>query len=180
MSSDDLIQDDPFDWIDEMAAEGRAAEAREADGGNVTRLPAGVAVEPTAMEYDWEPAPAVDTAQAAEPEPAVAASAQAPAAEEGKAPIYASEPVRLPPELTLETLPELKQRLVAMLGQEEIILVEGDAVEVTDTAALQLLASFFRSADQRDVFAGWNGASATLRGDAATLGMTGVLGLADA
>ncbi|MDZ7750308.1 MAG: STAS domain-containing protein [Gammaproteobacteria bacterium] len=168
MSEQDLIKDDPFDWIDEMAA--------DAGGdGDAATAPTTVALDAGALDGDGEspgtPEPAQETTLGA-------AEGAAGAAQESG--IFASTPVRLPAQLTREAVPELKVRLAAMLAEEEIVLLEGDGVSLCDTAGLQLLAAFFKTAERDNVFAGWHGASAALREDARTLGLESMLALEDA
>lgn len=157
MSEQDLIKDDPFDWIDEMAADA---------GGDGDATTATTAVAPdVGGESPGTAGPEQETSPGA---------AQGAAEESG---IFASTPVKLPAQLTREAVPELKARLAAMLAEEEIVLLEGDGVGLCDTAGLQLLAAFFKTAERDNVFAGWHGASAVLREDARTLGLESMLAL---
>ena len=87
--------------------------------------------------------------------------------------------VTLDNDLGIERCAALKEALAAHAG-ESPREVDGAAVERVHTAALQLLAAWWRQRDAAGLVTGWSACSDTLRAAAVTLGLDNALGIGPA
>ena len=111
--------------------------------------------------------------QVATAEPLQAAAASVPPTEEAA---VASVALVLPADCRIAAQIALKQALMDVLDACEIVL-DGSAVERTDTAALQLLTLFQREVKARGSTLSWCGTSDALNEAAGLLGLTQILEL---
>ena len=113
---------------------------------------------------------------AAELTEAVAAMAAALVPQDSAAAAAASAMVALPADCRMSTQGSLMAELLRALDERAVVL-DGQAVERIDTAALQLLALFRREVGVRGGTVSWRGPSAALHEAASLLGLTTLLEL---
>jgi len=83
-------------------------------------------------------------------------------------------------ELTVMEVGPMRERLLEALGEAEAIRVDGSAIEQVDGAALQLLASFVKTAGERSIEVSWAGVSQVLGDASQILGLEAVIPAAEA
>jgi hypothetical protein len=79
--------------------------------------------------------------------------------------------VRLPVSTGIHECPALKQQLLALMDSAEVVVIDVTAVELIDTAALQLLFAFNRERISLSLNTIWQGDSPTFRNAATALGL---------
>lgn len=78
---------------------------------------------------------------------------------------------------TISDIANLHEQLMAALDSGEPITIDAGEVEIVDTAVVQLLSSFVRSAAAREIDVGWQGESHALADTVRRLGLESQLGL---
>jgi anti-anti-sigma regulatory factor len=86
-----------------------------------------------------------------------------------------SATIELDAKLTIVRAADLHRTLAARLGGGGPITVDGTRVEEIDTAILQLLASLWRTGEDRGIVCTWQGASDVLRHTANLIGVADIL-----
>jgi anti-anti-sigma regulatory factor len=92
----------------------------------------------------------------------------------------ASEPgstVELAKDSTMSSVTDLRERLQAALDSGDPVTIDAGAAEEVDTAVVQLLCSFVRSAEAREIGVHWHGESGVVRDTACRLGLDTELSL---
>ncbi len=109
--------------------------------------------------------------KAAEPKPEVVAeqSADEPAA----TPEEAGDKVVLPGSITIMDVGELRAPLLQHLEGDVPLQIDGSEVESIEGAGVQLLAAFFKTANEKGIELSWVGASDSLRTAARQVGLDG-------
>jgi ABC-type transporter Mla MlaB component len=79
--------------------------------------------------------------------------------------------------LDIRIVAQLHQKLMNVLAENRDVRMDGAAVEKADTAALQVLAAFFKDAAARGLIVKWENPSEPLRNAADLLGLSDVLAL---
>jgi len=79
--------------------------------------------------------------------------------------------------LSIEDVSTLRDQLQEALNAGRPVSIDASRVERADTASLQLLCAFFRTAHERQVHARWQSPASALRDAAARLGLTESLAL---
>ena len=91
-----------------------------------------------------------------------------------------SEPeatVELAKDNTISDVADLCDRLQAALNSGDAVTIDAGAAENVDTAVLQLLCSFVRSANSAEIDVHWQGDSSVVHDAAHRLGLASELGL---
>lgn len=88
--------------------------------------------------------------------------------------------IELPSDVSIMEVEHLQTQFQQLLAADGELVVNAEKVERVDTAALQLLASFFLSCQQQHRPVHWQTPSEVLHISANLLGMGGVLGLSEA
>jgi ABC-type transporter Mla MlaB component len=83
-----------------------------------------------------------------------------------------SEPVVLAPALTIAGVAGLKCVFESRLEKDEAVLIDCSAVEVADTAGMQLLIAFVRAARSRALTVTMGGVTTAMSDTAELLGLT--------
>ena len=84
-------------------------------------------------------------------------------------------PLQLDSRLTIAQAADLHRSLAARLADGGPVVLDGSRVEEIDTAMLQLLASLWRTAQERGIPCAWQAASDALRHAAALIGVAEAL-----
>ncbi|GEM_PF-3422545 len=101
----------------------------------------------------------------------------APGSGESAAPPDGHVPIVLEPVITIAEAAALKSRLLPYVGHGGEIVMDGSRVESVDSAALQVLLAFVRSARAHGAVIHWSGISETLLNTAQLLGLARLLSL---
>lgn len=85
----------------------------------------------------------------------------------------------LQPTLRIAGAHALREQLREALAAGRPVVLQADAVEAADTAALQLLCAFVREGRERGIAVEWQAPAPALTRDAGLLGVAALLGLPD-
>ncbi|HTT07903.1 MAG TPA: STAS domain-containing protein [Gammaproteobacteria bacterium] len=86
-------------------------------------------------------------------------------------------PITLEPVITISEAAALKDQLLPHIGRSGEIIIDGSRVESVDTAALQVLLAFVRSARAQGAIIRWSGISSALQNAAQLLGIARLISL---
>ncbi len=85
--------------------------------------------------------------------------------------------MKLKKTLNIAQVVELQEEFGKLLTEANPMDVDASAVEIGDTAVIQLLVVVVREAEKRDIAFSWRSPTAAFKGAAAILGLTGELKL---
>ncbi len=109
--------------------------------------------------------------KAADPQPEVVAEQVVD--EQVTMPAKADDNVLLPGSITIMDVGELREPLLGHLDGSAALAIDGSEVESIEGAGVQLLAAFFKTANEKGIELSWVGASDSLRTAARLAGLDG-------